>query len=136
MCAALSIPTLLAPITKLSAINIPTLKIETGATAWPQSIRAAELPALEETFQGSASEEFSGLFCNRPFSEILIRDQNEVPPCAWYRQPLGRLDESQSVLEIFWGPGFDSLRRNMLTPSGDPGCAGCAIKSGHLPTGN
>ena len=102
----------------------------------PESTRGANLPALEETWEGSAGEEFSGVFCNRPFSEILVRDQNEVLPCAWYREALGRLDDGKSISEIFFGPKFDALRRNMLLPSGDPGCAGCPIKSGHLPTGN
>jgi MoaA/NifB/PqqE/SkfB family radical SAM enzyme len=85
-------------------------------------------------WEGSVAEEFSTTFCNRPFSEIMVRDQNEVLPCPWHEKPLGLLSEGKSLAEIFEGEAFQRLRRNMLRPEGDPACANCPIKSHHLPT--
>ena len=82
---------------------------------------------------GSVAEEFSPTFCNRPFSEIMIRDQDEVLPCPFHTEPRGRLSEGKSLSEIFLGEGFAELRRNMLKPEGDPACARCPIKTLHLP---
>jgi MoaA/NifB/PqqE/SkfB family radical SAM enzyme len=84
-------------------------------------------------WEGSVAEEFSTTFCNRPFSEIMIRDQNEVLPCPWHEKPLGLLSEGKTLAEIFEGEAFQRLRRNMLRPEGDPACANCPIKSRHLP---
>ena len=92
--------------------------------------RDCEMPAWE----GSVAEEFSTTFCNRPFSEIMVRDQNEVLPCPWHEKPLGLLSEGKTLAEIFEGEAFQRLRRNMLRPEGDPACANCPIKSHHLPT--
>jgi MoaA/NifB/PqqE/SkfB family radical SAM enzyme len=94
-------------------------------------------PAIDDpstAWEGSVAEEFSTTFCNRPFSEIMVRDQNEVLPCPWHEKPLGLLSEGKTLAEIFAGEAFQSLRRNMLRPEGDPACANCPIKSHHLPT--
>ena len=63
----------------------------------------------------------------------MVRDQEEVLPCPWHEKTLGRLSEGKTLSEIFLGEAFVRLRRNMLKPEGDPGCAHCPIKSGHLP---
>ena len=94
------------------------------------SARDRATPAWE----GSVAEEFSTTFCNRPFSEIMVRDQNEVLPCPFHEKPLGLLSEGKTLAEIFQGEAFQRLRRNMLRPEGDPACANCPIKSHHLPT--
>ncbi len=93
-------------------------------------------PPLREhsSWEGSVAEEFATTFCNRPFSEIMVRDQNEVLPCPWHEKPLGLLSEGKTLAEIFHGEEFQRLRRNMLRPEGDPACANCPIKSQHLPT--
>ncbi len=83
---------------------------------------------------GSVAEDFGATFCNRPFSEIMVRDQEEVLPCAWHGKTLGRLSEGKSLSEIFLGAEFAALRRNMLKPEGDPNCARCPIKTSHLAT--
>ena len=83
---------------------------------------------------GSVAEDFGATFCNRPFSEIMIRDQEEVLPCAWHGKTLGRLSDGKTLSEIFLGPEFAALRRNMLRPEGDPDCARCPIKTEHLST--
>jgi MoaA/NifB/PqqE/SkfB family radical SAM enzyme len=98
------------------------------------------LPAIPEyssdrscAWEGTVAEEFSTTFCNRPFSEIMVRDQNEVLPCPFHEKPLGLLSEGKTLAEIFQGEAFQRLRRNMLRPEGDPACANCPIKSKHLP---
>lgn len=105
----------------------------------PDSSAASDVPirmysgrALGD-LEGSVADEFSTTFCNRPFSEIMVRDQNEVLPCPWHRKTLGRLSEGKTLSEIFLGEEFAALRRNMLRPEGDPDCAGCPIKTLHLP---
>ncbi|CAN5608640.1 hypothetical protein BH18VER2_BH18VER2_02200 [soil metagenome] len=85
------------------------------------------------SWEGTVAEEFATTFCNRPFSEIMVRDQNEVLPCPWHEKPLGLLSEGKTLAEIFYGAEFQRLRRNMLRPEGDSGCANCPIKSQHLP---
>lgn len=84
--------------------------------------------------QLSAADEFGATFCPRPFSEIMVRDQDEVLPCPWHAKPLGYLREGKNLMDIFFGENFARVRRNMLRPEGDPNCAECPIKSGHLPT--
>jgi len=84
-------------------------------------------------WEGSVAEEFATTFCNRPFSEIMVRDQNEVLPCPWHEKTLGYLNEGKTLAEIFHGEAFRQLRRNMFRPEGDPACANCPIKSQHLP---
>jgi MoaA/NifB/PqqE/SkfB family radical SAM enzyme len=112
---------------------------------WEDFERAAPDPAGDSiptpprsrggsSWEGTVAEEFATTFCNRPFSEIMVRDQNEVLPCPWHERPLGLLSEGKTLAEIFHGEAFRRLRRNMLRPEGDPGCANCPIKSHHLPT--
>ena len=82
--------------------------------------------------RGTAAEQFAGTYCERPFSEIFIADRDKVKPCTWHRTHLGTLGEDGSLSDIFFGPEFTRLRRNMLRPEGDPNCAGCVLKSGQL----
>lgn len=101
----------------------------------PQELRMkTRLPGAFAGLAGSVAEEFSTTFCERPFSEIMIRDQEEVLPCPWHGKTLGRLSEGKTLSEIFLGEKFAALRRNMLKPEGDPDCARCPIKTFHLPT--
>ena len=100
----------------------------------PQGVQIkAQRPGAFASLADSVAEEFSTTFCNRPFSEIMIRDQDEVLPCPWHGKTLGRLSEGKSLSEIFLGENFAALRRNMLKPEGDPDCANCPIKTLHLP---
>ncbi|HEV3410715.1 MAG TPA: radical SAM protein, partial [Chthoniobacterales bacterium] len=92
----------------------------------------AAAPRLGE--EGTVAEEFGATFCNRPFSEIMIRDQEDVLPCPWHNNVLGRLSEGKTLAEIFHGEKFAALRRNMLRAEGDPHCRECPIKTAHLPT--
>jgi MoaA/NifB/PqqE/SkfB family radical SAM enzyme len=112
----------------------------------------AELRALgeatevgDEPAEGSASagpaaapreriSESAHFFCDRPFSEVMIRDQRDVYPCPWHREKMGVLDGSTNLQEIFFGENFRRVRLAMLDPHGAPGCAGCPIKANQLPT--
>jgi MoaA/NifB/PqqE/SkfB family radical SAM enzyme len=79
------------------------------------------------------SKVFADTFCPRPFSEIMIRNQNEVLPCAWHTEVLGRLSDGQDLLSIFTGPKFRELRKAMMTPQGAHGCRNCPLKKDLLP---
>lgn len=79
-------------------------------------------------------EFFGSAFCERPFTEILIRNQKEVLPCAWHKKILGMLDGDTTLESIFFGESFSHLRLKMMRGELDEGCIGCPVKSGHLPT--
>lgn len=99
-----------------------------------ETVAAAPFPPPARSTAGTTAEEFSGLFCERPFTEVMIRNQDEILPCAWHRNVLGRLADGRSLSDVFMGDAFKRLRANMLRPDGDPGCEGCPVKSHHLPT--
>jgi len=73
-------------------------------------------------------------FCDRPFTEVMIREQRDVYPCAWYKDRMGTLEGGAGLDEIFLGPEFQAVRRAMLDPGGAPGCRECPIKANRLPT--
>jgi hypothetical protein len=81
--------------------SLPRILLErTAARAW----------------EGWVAEEFSTTFCNRPFSEIMVRDQNEVLPCPFHEKPLGFLSEGKTLAKIFHGEA--------LTPAPQHAAAG------------
>lgn len=80
------------------------------------------------------NEFFGTAYCERPFTEILIRNQREVLPCAWHKKVLGILDDNTTLSSIYLGNNFAELRLKMMRWEIDEGCLGCPIKSGHLPT--
>lgn len=79
-------------------------------------------------------EFFADSYCDRPFTETVIRNQKEVVPCPWHGQVLGELDEETDLKSIFLGEGFASLRATMLRGEVAPGCSQCPVKSHLLPT--
>jgi MoaA/NifB/PqqE/SkfB family radical SAM enzyme len=81
-----------------------------------------------------AVHESAHLFCDRPFSEVMIREQQDVYPCPWHKEKMGVLDGNTTLEEIFFGENFRRVRRAMLDPQGAPGCTGCPIKANYLPT--
>jgi len=87
---------------------------------------AAAVESLQTTFAGT--------YCARPFSEITLRNQDEVMPCPWHAKSLGRLSKTGRLSDIFFGAAYRELRRNMLRPEGDPDCAFCPLKARTLPT--
>jgi MoaA/NifB/PqqE/SkfB family radical SAM enzyme len=96
--------------------------------------RDPENPRIPEPLAAERAFEAAHVYCDRPFSEVMIRDQKDVYPCPWHREKLGELDGATSMDAIFFGEKFRNLRLAMLDPRGAPGCAGCPIKSQHLPT--
>ncbi len=79
--------------------------------------------------RGTAAERFAETYCERPFSEMTILDQELVKPCPWHRTHLGKLGDGKTLAEIFFGEEFARLRRRMLDPAGDPNCQDCPWKS-------
>jgi MoaA/NifB/PqqE/SkfB family radical SAM enzyme len=104
----------------------------TRAPAVSGSVPSTPFPAPTRELDGTPAEVFHRLFCTRPFSEIMIRDQDEILPCPFYKQVLGRLSSGRSLREVFGGEAFRRLRQRMLLAEGDPGCADCPIKRGQL----
>ncbi len=74
------------------------------------------------------SKRIPGIYCERPFSEITILDQERILPCPWYEKPLGKVSEGKTLSEVFYGERFRQLRKSMLHPQGDPGCRNCPLK--------
>jgi MoaA/NifB/PqqE/SkfB family radical SAM enzyme len=94
----------------------------------------APAPARPEPDPASRPEEAAHGFCDRPFREVMIREQREAYPCAWHQEIMGVADGPENLADIFLGPNFQALRLAMLDPRGAPGCRGCPIKAGRLPT--
>ena len=119
----------------ISEPTLDELRAAIAAVEEPaEAVDAAPFPTPARSTAGTTAEEFSGLFCERPFTELMIRNQDEILPCPWHRNVLGNLGDGKSLREVFMGESFRRLRANMLRPGGDPGCAGCPVKSQHLPT--
>jgi MoaA/NifB/PqqE/SkfB family radical SAM enzyme len=78
---------------------------------------------------GTAARQFSSTFCERPFSEIAIMDQEWIKPCPWYDGHPGRLSRGRTLAEVFFGPDFRALRQRMLNAAGDDGCQACPWKT-------
>jgi MoaA/NifB/PqqE/SkfB family radical SAM enzyme len=93
------------------------------------------VPSARRLNQQPHADLFSSCFCDRPFSEITIRYQEEVLPCPWYEFPLGHLSLNPDLKAIFFNERFRLLRANMLKPEGDAGCRRCPIKARELPVG-
>ncbi len=112
------------------AVSLDEFKAELRALGEEFTEPAASPTATEtpEAISGSAH-----FFCDRPFSEVMIRDQRDVYPCSWHREKMGVLDGTTNLEAIFFGENFRRVRLAMLDPLGAPGCAGCPIKSGKLP---
>lgn len=79
-----------------------------------------------------AKEFYADAYCPRPFTEVMIRNQREVLPCAWHQKVLGYLDQETDLEQIFFGENFAALRAKMMRSEIDPACRQCPVKSGHL----
>jgi len=83
---------------------------------------------------GEPPMEIAQCFCDRPFREVMIRDQRDVYPCAWHKDRMGALGDGGTLDGIFFGVEFQRVRLAMLDPLGAPGCRDCPIKASRLPT--
>ena len=95
----------------------------------PKAFRDGFVPQVP--FEVS-SEFFADAYCDRPFREVMIRDQRDVAPCAWHKT-LGTLGGEESVHDIFFGENFALLREKMMKGEVDESCRGCPLKGGFLP---
>jgi len=108
------------------------------------NVDAVSLPRPSEATRRDAASTFEAVpervsetahcFCDRPFREVMIREQRDVYPCAWHEVKMGTLDGTTTLEEIFLGENFRKLRLAMLDPLGAPGCRHCPIKANQLPT--
>ncbi len=81
---------------------------------------------------GTAADIFSDTFCQRPFSEISIFDQEIVRPCPFHKVALGNQSEGETLNGIFFGERFKEVRKNMYRPEGDTNCQGCPVKGNYF----
>lgn len=117
------------PVSKLDEFH--TLLLELGDNPLETTTSGATTTASTEKNHIHESAHF---FCDRPFSEVMVREQKDVYPCPWHQEKMGTLEDGASFEEIFFGDKFRQLRLAMLSPEGAPGCKNCPIKSNHLPT--
>jgi MoaA/NifB/PqqE/SkfB family radical SAM enzyme len=82
------------------------------------------------------SEVYPEVFCEMPFSEVYVANQEKVLPCPYQKLISVPLKDQESLMSAFFSDPFAELRKAMLTPEGHPGCAGCPIKHGELQTQN
>ena len=73
-------------------------------------------------------------YCERPFTEIFVRNQDEILPCPWHKNILGRISDGKPLAETFFGDNFSRLRKTMVEGVLDTGCEGCPVKQDFLPT--
>lgn len=72
--------------------------------------------------------------CERPFSEIHVKDKKFVYPCAWHKEPLGVIEKDNDLESIFLNKKFSSLRSDMVDGKLNMNCRGCPIIDKYLPT--
>ncbi|MEI6851861.1 MAG: radical SAM protein [Bacteroidota bacterium] len=72
--------------------------------------------------------------CLRPFSEIMIIDQQKILPCSWYNDSMGSLDEEHTLYSIFRNEKFSKVRQKKLQSTYDHNCRNCPINLNLLPT--
>lgn len=75
---------------------------------------------------------FDGVLCKRPFTELLIRNLEEILPCPWYAKVLGRISKEtetkMTLKDIFEGSEFTNLRNKMIEKVDDEGCNSCPLR--------
>jgi len=78
-------------------------------------------------------EFLSGATCMRPFNEIMIVDQEKILPCSYYSDPMGTLDEENTLYSIFFNDKFKKVRQRKMNSRFDHNCLNCPIKLNLLP---
>lgn len=124
-----------APAPDESVVAPSLAEFEAALAAAPRDEATLSVVAASDTAvgpRGLLHETFGHTFCPRPFSEIVIRQQDEVLPCPFHGRALGRLSEKPRLSDHFFGPEFAALRRAMLRPEGDPHCRACPLKRHEL----
>ncbi len=75
---------------------------------------------------------FPKLFCEMPFREIFLANQDTIMPCPFHRTLHIARTAATNLREVFFSPPFAALRQAMLTPEGDAGCQGCPVVAQRL----
>jgi len=94
---------------------------------FPKSFRSRSDP------QSKLKSICKNYYCERPFTEIMIKQQDGIAPCPWYTDTLGSLKKGDKIYDVFFGEDFNKLRISMLKGKPGSGCLSCPIKSNHLP---
>jgi MoaA/NifB/PqqE/SkfB family radical SAM enzyme len=79
-------------------------------------------------------EYLSSVSCLRPYTEIMIVEQQKVFPCSYYGDLMGNLDNNEDMSGIFFNEKFQNVRRKKLFSRFDFNCVNCPIKLNLLPT--
>jgi len=91
----------------------------------------------EPTHNPSNDDKFEFLFkssCLRPFNEIMVVDQEKILPCSYYSDPMGYLNDGNTLYSIFFNEKFQKVREKKILSRFDHNCLNCPIKSNLLPT--
>jgi MoaA/NifB/PqqE/SkfB family radical SAM enzyme len=100
--------------------------------------QTAEVVNSKETVHNNGKESdfpfLAPASCLRPFSEIMIIDQEKILPCSYYNEAMGMLDENNTLYSIFFGEKYQKVRKKMLLSQFDRSCHNCPIKLNLLPT--
>jgi len=75
---------------------------------------------------------FPRLFCEMPFREIFLANQDTIMPCPFHRSLIVPRTPETDLLAVFRSQPFAALRQAMLTPDGDAGCQGCPVVANRL----
>ncbi|MBN2028629.1 radical SAM protein [bacterium] len=78
-------------------------------------------------FQGKIFKHFGKVQCLRPFTEIMIREMDEVLPCPWFGSVLGKLSNDKDLNKTFWGKNFRKLRLQMIKNRKCEYCVECPL---------
>lgn len=87
-------------------------------------------PAGEHSY--GIGENYPDLFCELPFTELYVVDQEIVRPCPYQQRVAVPLANYPDLMSIYFGKEFSELREAMFTEEGDPGCENCPLKKGQL----
>ena len=112
------------PGVKANVVDIPAFEVDLAPyyaiTPDPET-EPLQIPEVsdENSVPGippvRAEEFYADAYCQRPFTEVMIRDQREVLPCPWHQKVLGHLDQGNDLEQIFFGENFAALRASMIS---------------------
>ena len=94
------------------------------------ALKAMQKPAGAHSY--GISEIYPELFCDQPFSELYVIDQELVRPCPYQQRVAVPLSDYPDLTSIYFGKEFAELRKAMFTKEGDSGCQNCPLKKGQL----
>ena len=74
-------------------------------------------------------------YCHYPFFHVSMNAGGHVLPCPFSHgeAPYGTVSETQSLLDIWLGPAFETLRQQILDHQPPPMCRRCSYLASHYP---